>query len=259
MREAMRAGAELFNAGEYWEAHEAWEVPWNAAKARGDALEANYVQGLILLAAAIHKRRHYGNLEGGKRNYEKALRRLEGIGNAYSARDGFDLERLKLEVNAALEDEGSRPQLPLRAAALEVLIRGWRATFDGKCDGGWFSGLFETLETVDAARASRPVREGGSTVAAHLHHLWFCMRVIRRRLEENLEQPNWDEEWSVREVNEAAWLELRARLREEYDRTLRWLEERANPSLKQLEMAMDGIAHAAYHVGAVRQILINLP
>ena len=40
MREAMLEGARLFNAGAYWEAHEAWEIPWNAARARGDTRQA---------------------------------------------------------------------------------------------------------------------------------------------------------------------------------------------------------------------------
>lgn len=115
MRSEMLGGAQLFNAGEYWEAHEVWEVPWNAAKQRSDLKEANYVQGLILLAAALHKRWHYGNVTGGQRNYDKALRRLEGIDNAYSARDGIDLEQLKLEVRQALGDQGFRPQLGLES------------------------------------------------------------------------------------------------------------------------------------------------
>jgi uncharacterized protein len=106
-------GAQLFNAGEYWEAHEVWEVPWNSAKMRGDAQEANYVQGLILLAAALHKRWHYDNATGGQRNYDKALRRLAGIDNEYSAKDGIDLETLKLEVGRALGERGFKPQLPL--------------------------------------------------------------------------------------------------------------------------------------------------
>lgn len=113
MRPEMLGGAQLFNVGEYWEAHEVWEVPWNAAKASGDLREANYVQGLILLAAALHKRWHYDNEAGGQRNYDKALRRLEGIDNVYSARDGIDLERLKLGVLKALGDQSFKPQLPL--------------------------------------------------------------------------------------------------------------------------------------------------
>jgi uncharacterized protein len=114
MRLELQAGATCFNAGEYWEAHEVWEIPWNAAKAQGDLASARYIQGLILLAAAIHKRRHYNNLLGGQRNYEKALGKLEG--NDQSALDGFELERFKEEVWAALENAELKPQLPIRKA-----------------------------------------------------------------------------------------------------------------------------------------------
>jgi uncharacterized protein len=113
MRPEMLEGAKQFNAGEYWEAHEVWEIPWNAARTTGDTLEAAYVQGLILLAAAIHKRRHYDNLRGGHLNYQKALRKLEVVPVGYSSRDGFDLEAFKLEVLRALEDDASLPQLPV--------------------------------------------------------------------------------------------------------------------------------------------------
>ena len=109
----MKAGAAHFNAGEYWDAHEVWEIPWNAAKSRGDTVEASYVQGLILLAAAIHKRRHYQNAWGGQLNYAKALKKLELVPDGYALeRDGFDLEAFKLEVLAALEQAELFPQLP---------------------------------------------------------------------------------------------------------------------------------------------------
>lgn len=110
----MLEGARLFNAGEYWEAHEAWEVPWNAAKTRGDTIDANYVQGLILLAAAIHKRRHYDSPRGGMLNYAKAIRRLQNVPPEYALeRDGVHLEALTREVHRALEDEAFSPQLPI--------------------------------------------------------------------------------------------------------------------------------------------------
>jgi uncharacterized protein len=43
-------GIDLFNHGYYWEAHEAWEVLWNAAGKRGPT--ADFLKALIQLAVA---------------------------------------------------------------------------------------------------------------------------------------------------------------------------------------------------------------
>lgn len=47
---AFQRGYELFDAGYYWEAHDAWESIWHALGRRG--AEADLVKGLIKLAAA---------------------------------------------------------------------------------------------------------------------------------------------------------------------------------------------------------------
>lgn len=112
MRPPLEHGAKLFNAAHYWEAHEAWEGPWIAAKAHGDALEAHYLQGLILLAAAIHKARAYDNARGGRLNLEKAKKHLTHLSDDYGARDEIPLlSALMLEVEGALEDPTRFPQL----------------------------------------------------------------------------------------------------------------------------------------------------
>lgn len=46
-------GVDLYNAGFLWEAHEAWEDLWHSAK--HDALQAEFLQGLIQCAAAALK------------------------------------------------------------------------------------------------------------------------------------------------------------------------------------------------------------
>jgi hypothetical protein len=56
-----RRGVELFDAGYYWEAHEAWEALWHAAGRRGAM--ADVLRGLIKLAAAgikVRERREDG-------------------------------------------------------------------------------------------------------------------------------------------------------------------------------------------------------
>ena len=102
LRPELQRGAQLFAAGEWWEAHEAWEGVWMTAQ--GD--ERHFVQGLILLAAALHKRWHHGSLT--HRNYDKALRHLDLLPAQYG---GVDLQRLQQDVWAALHQEGLRPVL----------------------------------------------------------------------------------------------------------------------------------------------------
>ena len=51
MGEALARGAELYNRGLYWEAHEAWEDLW----LRLEDEQKLFVQGLIQVAAAGHK------------------------------------------------------------------------------------------------------------------------------------------------------------------------------------------------------------
>lgn len=112
VRERLRAGARLFDAGEWWEAHEAWEGPWQ--RASGD--ERHLLQALILLAAALHKRWHHGSLT--HRNFEKAGRYLDRLPPEYA---GVDLRRLRADVWAALHDPALRPQVsaPAPGAARE--------------------------------------------------------------------------------------------------------------------------------------------
>lgn len=50
---ALRRGLDLFNHGYFWEAHEAWEEPWQGLDR--NTAEALHLQGLIRLAAAALK------------------------------------------------------------------------------------------------------------------------------------------------------------------------------------------------------------
>ncbi|MBB5236253.1 DUF309 domain-containing protein [Deinococcus budaensis] len=106
--EALRAGARLFGRGEWWEAHEAWEGPWQRASGE----ERHFLQALILLAAALHKRWHHGSLT--HRNFEKAGRYLDRLPPEYA---GVDLRRLRAEVWEALHDPALRPQITPHASA----------------------------------------------------------------------------------------------------------------------------------------------
>jgi len=67
-------GIELFNAGQFFECHEAWEEVWK----RSDGDEKLFYQGLIQAAVAIlHVQR--GNLQGARSILEKSLAKLDAM------------------------------------------------------------------------------------------------------------------------------------------------------------------------------------
>lgn len=91
--------ARLFDAGYYWEAHEAWEALWMAAGRTGP--DATALKGLIKLAAAGVKARE-GNAAGVERHARRAAELLRLAGSelhgdhAHSAKSwaGLDFEAL---------------------------------------------------------------------------------------------------------------------------------------------------------------------
>ena len=75
---------QLFNAGYYWESHEAWESLWHAA-GRSGAL-ADFLKGLIKLAAAGVKLREH-NLVGVERHARRALELFEEVQRRVSSEE----------------------------------------------------------------------------------------------------------------------------------------------------------------------------
>lgn len=120
----LREGADLFNSGKYWHAHEAWEEAWHALKREGRATDADAVQGLILVTAAFENRER-NKKEGFTRQLANGLRRvragrarLEGLGFAGMAEFAEALVDLHLGSTSALDWDawrarGERPP-PLR-------------------------------------------------------------------------------------------------------------------------------------------------
>ena len=98
-------GVRLFEAGEYWEAHEAFEPLWLAAS----DLDKHFYGGVILLAAALHKARRMDSPRGGRRNFAKALKHLALVPDLYR---GVSVRELEARVHNALRNEKSLPKLP---------------------------------------------------------------------------------------------------------------------------------------------------
>jgi hypothetical protein len=152
----------------------------------------------------------------------------------------------------------------------DVLMKSLRMVmaeaYEGPRDprGTWFvemapdSGLFGTLASVSADEASRPPAPGRSTIAGHAAHLRFSLEVARRFLSGDRGPFEWEQSWATRGVDEAAWAELRAGLRQEYDAFLLALDEVGELDWLLLSGTLGGLAHVAYHLGAIRQMMLEL-
>jgi ribulose-phosphate 3-epimerase len=107
--DGLSLGVELFNQGQYWEAHEAWEGAWMPVR---DTEEADFYKGLVQVAAGSY---HYQ-----RRNRHGALvkwRDGAGFLRRYLPRKaGLDLQALVTAVDdlrARLDAETGWPELEL--------------------------------------------------------------------------------------------------------------------------------------------------
>ncbi len=113
--EAYLLGADLYNHGFLWEAHEAWESVWHPSK--HDELQADHLQGLIQCAAACLKI-PMGQPRGLARLSEAGTARLERVaresGGAYMGVDLFEfLDAVRRFAASTPTDISGRPVLTL--------------------------------------------------------------------------------------------------------------------------------------------------
>jgi hypothetical protein len=103
---AFEEGVRRFDAGAWFEAHEAWESRWR--RARG--AERARLQGLILAAAALlqHER---GVDRGAARLWRRARAKLESAEGAGEAGADLDVARFVVAMESALAGSGAPPRL----------------------------------------------------------------------------------------------------------------------------------------------------
>jgi predicted metal-dependent hydrolase len=107
---ALMPGAERFNKGEYFEAHEEWEKAWYGTEGE----ENRFLKGLIQVAVSLYHLES-GNLPGARK---VMLTALEYLREFPSSRSGVDLDHLRAQVLPfSRELEEGRDPYPMLAAA----------------------------------------------------------------------------------------------------------------------------------------------
>lgn len=99
-----RRGIDLFNCGEYFEAHEVWEELWNLSTGR----QYDFIQGLIQAAVAlVHYQRENPR---GMANLQRSFhRKLDGIPNAFMS---LNVGRFLADMDAFLDPVTKLEPLP---------------------------------------------------------------------------------------------------------------------------------------------------
>lgn len=119
--------------------------------------------------------------------------------------------------------------------------------------------LYETLDGVTAAEASRAAGPRSATIAAQVDHVRFYLDVLDEIIKtKNYEKKyNWREIWdTVREVTPEQWEDLKRRLHESHDRVMATINSFENwDGEYEIGGAISIIVHTAYHLGGIRQAL----
>ncbi len=119
--------------------------------------------------------------------------------------------------------------------------------------------LLETLAGVNAAQASQAPSPRCATLAAHVHHLTVYLAVMEQYMANTLtEQVDWEATWQVTAVSDAEWQTLQADVRAGYDRLRQTVAATTAWDDRTLGGMTAIIAHTAYHLGEIRQMLCHL-
>lgn len=119
--------------------------------------------------------------------------------------------------------------------------------------GGPESAMYGSVAGLSAEQASRDLN--GSTIAAQVEHLRWALQLVNDWFDGQAPTADWSESWLVSSVDPAAWDKLQADLRTAGAKVLENLETRQRwnePMGTHGPLACYG--HAAYHLGAIRQM-----
>ena len=117
------------------------------------------------------------------------------------------------------------------------------------------TGLSDTLDTLSAAQASKRVNDAPS-IAAHCEHLRFYNTLLMGGLQgKTFGKIDWKETWRKQTVDEAEWQSLKNELNQQCRELIALLESFGTWDDFRVGDPMAILAHTAYHLGAIRQLI----
>lgn len=140
---------------------------------------------------------------------------------------------------------------------LTIFSEAFEGVRDG-ADGTYFvqgkEAFFPIIKSLTAEQASRRVAPGVSTIAAHTRHAAYYIMLMNAQMRGEKVEADWARSWAVQVVDKEQWDKIRADLDTQFS-ALRWWMQKTGPTNQAtLDYAMAQLAHAAFHLGSVRQL-----
>jgi hypothetical protein len=119
-------------------------------------------------------------------------------------------------------------------------------------------GLLRQVESMSAETASKSPAPGKPPIAAHVAHVHYGLALLNRWFagEENpWADADWNAAWRITGVTDDEWRRLLADLRQASTTWREAAAAREEWNATSAAGAISSVAHTAYHLGAIRQIL----
>jgi hypothetical protein len=117
------------------------------------------------------------------------------------------------------------------------------------------TGLLGAIGGLSTERASAARSAGQATIASHCAHILLIVNYFATYERGETMEPDWAGSWTSPTVDDAAWQALRNDLRASYDTMMARLQVRDEWHEAAIAASMMLLAHCAYHVGEIRQLL----
>ena len=148
----------------------------------------------------------------------------------------------------------------MKDAFLGHVVELLRETFEGGLPGQGTqyldhgSGIRGTLGGINAEQASRRL-DGRPSIAAHARHMEFHLRVTGEWIQGDHRKRDWIGSFEPQTVTEEEWARLKQELEASRAEFVRVLRELSPERFLEEGAGMGAVAHLAYHLGAIRQLI----
>jgi hypothetical protein len=122
-------------------------------------------------------------------------------------------------------------------------------------------GMVETLKSLSAETASKSLGQGRKPIVSHANHVLYGIELANRALggEQGVyELADWSVAWKLETVSDDQWHDLVDRLEQQSKLLIEQISEPREWNEITLTGSFSIAAHTAYHLGAIRQMLLDI-